>query len=103
MKSEERYDLYEAIKKFQETEPLKVDLATTVAERIFVKRKMKFALMDKWLYAFVIGLVSFGLIYSFALVNTSSLLSVVVIIIPIAYYLGLSMKEYKIISQNKFL
>jgi len=100
MKSEEQIDLYKAIKEFQKTEPLKMDLATTVADKIFVKRKIKMVVLDKWIYAFVAALVVIGLIYSFSLVNPSSLLSMLVLLIPIIFYIGLSIKEYKLLSKR---
>jgi hypothetical protein len=100
MKTEKEYNLQEAINKFYKTEPLKIDLATTVANRIFVKRKIEIALLDKWLYASVAVLVGCGLIYSFILVNPSSLLSVLVIILPIVFFTGLSVKEYRLMSKR---
>jgi len=100
MKNEEKIDLYEAIKEFQKTEPLKMDLATTVADKIFVKHKTKMVVLDKWFYAFVAALVIIGLIYSFSLVNSSTLLSILVLLIPIIFYLGLSVKEYKLMSKR---
>jgi hypothetical protein len=100
MKGDKPYNLNEAIKKFHKTMPLQIDLATTVANMVFVKRNVVITLLDKWLYAFVAFLVGGGLIYGFILTIPSSLLSMIVIIISIAYYFGLSVKEYKLMSKK---
>jgi hypothetical protein len=100
MKTEKKYTLPEAIGKFHKTVPLQIDLATTVANKVFAKRKMEIALLDSWLYAFVAVIAGTGLIYTFILVYTASLLSVLVIIIPIIFYFGLSVKEYKLMSER---
>ena len=100
MKTEKEYNLKVVINKFYKTDPLRIDLANTVANRIFVKSKIEIALLDKWLYVFVAVLVSCGLIYSFILVNPSSLLLALVIILPIVFFSGLSVKEYKLMSKR---
>ncbi|MCX6303502.1 MAG: hypothetical protein NT040_00900 [Bacteroidetes bacterium] len=100
MKTEREYNLQEAINKFYKTEPLKIDLSTNVANRIFVKRKIEIALLDKWLYAFAAVLIFSGLIYSFILANPPSLLFASVIILPIVFFSGLSVKEYKLMSEK---
>ena len=45
MKQQEEYKLDEAIKKFYTTEPLKADLATTVADKVFEKHKKAYPLL----------------------------------------------------------
>lgn len=100
MRTEKEYNLKVVINKFYKTEPLRIDLAATVANRIFVKNKIEIALLDKWLYAFVAVLVSCGLIYSFIILNPSSILLALTIILPIVFFSGLSVKEYKLMSKR---
>jgi hypothetical protein len=53
MKQQKEYKLEEAIKNFYTTEPLKADLATTVADKVFEKHKKVYPAFETWLYIFI--------------------------------------------------
>lgn len=100
MKQQKQYSLKEAIQKFHTTEPLKTDLASTVAGVIFSKQKKVFPVLDKCLYAFAAALIVAGIIYSCISLNQVSLLSGCLIIISIGVYFTLSFKEYFLMAKK---
>ncbi len=100
MKNEEHYSLDEAIKKFYNSEPLKIDLATTVANKVFVKRNEDSIEWDKWLYVFVAVLIAGALIYSVSFFKDFSLSLFLLIVIPMVSYFGLSAKEFLLMSKK---
>ena len=100
MKENKAYNLREAIKQFHKTEPLKIDLANTVANKIFVNVKKPSVILENWLYVFVAVIVVGGLIYSFSLFSNYSLPSMFLVLVTVACYFGLSAKEYWVISKR---
>lgn len=100
MKEKKTYSLGEAIKQFHKTEPLKIDLANTVANKVFVKAKMPSVILENWLYVFVAVIVVGGLIYSFSLFSNDLLPLYFLFLIPVACYFGFSVKEYWVMSKR---
>lgn len=100
MKEQKNYNLEEAIKKFYTIEPLKTDLAKTVADKVFAKRKKVDFAFDNRLYIFITILIAAGIIYSFSFLKQFSLLIVLLAIISIIIYCSLSFKEYWLISKR---
>src|SRR6188474_1499766 len=100
MKRQKEYKLEEAIKNFYTTKPLKADLATTVADKVFEKHKKVYPAFETWLYIFIGVLVAAGIIYSFSFFNHFSVPSGLMILISIAFYFSLFFKEYLLIHKR---
>ena len=100
MKDNKKYSLDEAIRNFYKIEPLKIDLAKTVASKIYAIPKNSSATLDKWLYVFVAALTVSGLIFSFSHFRDYSLPTTLLVLIPVAGYFGLSAKEYSLMSKH---
>ncbi|MBA3286204.1 MAG: hypothetical protein H0U27_14265 [Nitrosopumilus sp.] len=101
IKSEEQYNLDEAIKSFHITKPLKIDLATTVADQVFIKQKKTSALtQDRFLYAIVFLLFVGSTIYCFSFLKQFSLPFILLIFISILCYFSLSLREYSVMSKR---
>ena len=100
MKNKKQYNLEESIKYFHKTEPLKIDLSKSVADRIFGKSKEVADKFDKWLYVFITILIAAGLIYSTTLLKDFPLPLMCVIILLLSGYLVLSFKEISIVSKR---
>ncbi len=94
MKKDKHYNLEEAIKNFYKSEPLKIDLANTVANKVFAKPKEVSVVSDKWLYIFVAILIVCGLIYIFSFLKEFSQPYVLLIFIPLIGYFGLSLRSF---------
>jgi hypothetical protein len=100
MKEEEKYSLDEVVKKFYETEPLKINLSNAVVNRVFVKKKRSSFVFDKILY-FVLSLISMvAVIYCFSLLAKPSMSFVMLFFIPVICIFGLSVKEYSVLSKK---
>ena len=100
MKENKTYSLSEAIKQFHKTEPLRIDLSNTVADKIFVKPQKVPVVLDNWLYMFVVVIAIGGLMYSISLFSNNSLPAFFLFLIPVACYFGLSAKEYWVMSKR---
>ncbi|MEP7371835.1 MAG: hypothetical protein ABI675_00515 [Chitinophagaceae bacterium] len=100
MKKKQQYELGEAIKNFYETKPLQSDLAKSVANKVFGRRKEAAPVFDRWLYAFAAILFAAGMIYCFSIVRQFSLSLISLVLIPAACYIGLSVKEHWLISKK---
>jgi hypothetical protein len=100
MKNEKEYSLDEAIKNFYKSEPLKIDLANTVANKAFIKRNEVSVVWDKWLYVFAAAIILGALIYSFNFLKDFSLSLLLLIVIPMVSYFGLSAKEFLLMSKK---
>jgi len=100
MKEQKKYTLEEAVKNFHVTKPLKIDLATKVADTVFAKREKTFPVSETWLYAVGAFLIIAGIIYSFSFLISFSVLSGLSVICAIILYLSLSLKEYRIMSKK---
>ncbi len=100
MKNRKIYHIQEAIKIYYKTEPLRIDLASTVADKVFVKNKTETNLLDKCLFASIAVLIVVGLACSFYFVKQDSRWYIFVIIISICGFTGLSVKEYAVISKK---
>lgn len=100
MREDKKYSLGEAIRDFHKTEPLKIDLAKTVASKIYSKPQKSSVALDSWLYVFVAILTVCGLIFCLSLITNYSLPAVLLVLIPVACYFGLSAKEYSLLSKR---
>lgn len=100
MKAKKQYNLDEAIRSFYKTEPLKIDLPTTVANKVTLSPNKITVLLDSLLYGFVAVLACAGLIYSFSLFSHYSFPALYLVAIPVACYFGLSVKEYSLMSKR---
>ena len=98
MKEQKKYTLEEAVKNFHVTKPLKIDLATKVADAVFEKREKTFPVSETWLYAVGAVLIIAGIVYSFSFLI--SVVSGLAVICAIILYLSLSLKEYRIMSKK---
>jgi hypothetical protein len=100
MKKQEQYSLDEAIKKFYKAEPLKIDLAKTVASKVFVNEKKVSFNFDKVLY-FVGCLTAVAVVICCFILFGKLSVSVVMpfIIIGVSFF-GLSAKEYSVFSKK---
>jgi len=102
MKKQQKYTLAEAIRKLDYPEPLKVDLAITVSEKLFVKQKATASSWDKWIYLFLMVLVACGIFYCFSLLNQVSLLYLFLLIPPVIFSFALSAKEYSLLLRSVY-
>lgn len=100
MKKQKQYGLGDAVKNFHKTEPLKIDLAATVADKVLANRKEPSFVLDKVLYVFSMLLIAGALVYVFSFYKYFSSLSTLLVIIPIGGYIGLSVKEYLTLSRK---
>jgi len=100
LENKNEYNFRESIKFFYKTEPLKIDLSESVTDKIFNKPKEVAGKFDKWLYVFVTILAACSLIYSFTFLKDFPLPLMGLIILLVAGYLVLSLKEYSIISKR---
>ncbi|HEX9827877.1 MAG TPA: hypothetical protein VGA80_14855 [Flavobacteriaceae bacterium] len=100
MKEKEQYSLDEAIGKFYKTEPLKIDLAKTVANSVFGEEKKVSVFFDKMLY-FIVCLIAVGaVIYCISLFSKLSISSVMLFLIIVVSFFGLSVKEHSVLSKK---
>ena len=100
MKNRKKYYIQEAIKMYYKTKPLSINLANTVADKVFFEHKIKTNLLDKSIFTTLAVLIVAGLVCSFYFVKQFSILYILVIIIPICELIGLSVKEYAVIYKK---
>jgi hypothetical protein len=95
-----RYHLDEAIKTFYKTDALKVDLAASVANKVFAEHKKAYAFLDRGLYLLVSVLVIGGVFYCFSLFKQLPAVLILLITVGIVSYFLLSYKEYTVMSKR---
>jgi hypothetical protein len=100
MKNRKIYLIHEAIKMYYKTEPLSIDLANTVADKVFAEHKIETNLLDKSIFTSLAVLIVAGLVCSFYFVKQFSILYIFLIFIPICCFIGLSVKEYAVMSKK---
>lgn len=97
----EKYQLDEAIKEFYEIKPLRRDLAATVAHKIFAEEQKKESLVgDKILLAALCFLMVVSLIYAFSLLAEVSLTAILLCVITLGAFIGLTIKEHFILLRR---
>jgi hypothetical protein len=96
----EKYKLDKAIKELYKIEPLQQDLAATVANKIFAEHKKESAVLDRILLSALCLVIAISLIYGFSLLAEISPAALLLFVIMIAGFIGLSAKEYSVLSQR---
>jgi hypothetical protein len=100
MKDKKLYSLHEAIKSSYKTEPLRIDLAERVADQVFVKGKNSSVTLDKGLYVFVAALIAGAIIYCLSFFRGFFSFPLLLLLVPMIAYFGLSAKEFMTMSKN---
>jgi len=95
MKNEKKFSLGDAVKNFHKTEPLKIDLASTVADKVFTGRKSTSFKWDRVLFVFAVLLIGGGLVYTFSFYQYLSLQTAFLVFVSIGIFICLSVKEYR--------
>ena len=93
----ENYNLDEAVKKLYKVEPLRRDFAAIVANKAFGEQKRDSTVLDK-IHLITLWLVLIAsLIYGFSLLSGASLTIILIFIVIILGFIGLSIKEHFIL------
>ena len=100
MGDKKRYALGDAIKNSYKTEPLKIDLAETVADKAFNGPKKPSAVLDSGLYVFFAVLIVASIIYCLIFFKEFFLSPSFLFLIPIVAYFGLAAKEFMTMSKK---
>ena len=100
MKEKNQYNLDEAVKELYKTEPLRQDLASTVANKVFAKQKTASSVLDKILVVTLFFVITASLVYGFSLLGGITLTAVLIFVITIAGFIGLSVKEHLIMLKR---
>lgn len=100
MKKKEQYNIDEAIKYFYDTEPLKNDLATTVADRIFLKKEETSIVFEYWAYFILCLIIAGSIAYYFNLLIKLSLSPILILVMATGFLAWVSVKEFSILSKK---
>lgn len=100
MKRADKYNLEQAIKKFYETEPLKIDLAKAVSSKVFVKYRSMPRVVDNYLCIFAVIILVVSIIYSFNFISQISLFAIGSFAIISIGFFSLSVKEFSVMSKK---
>ena len=100
MNEKNQYKLDEAIKELYRIEPLQHDLAATVANKIFAEQKKESAVSDKILLATLCLLIAVSLVYVFSLFAEISATAVLLLVVAVTGFTGLSVKEYSVLLRQ---
>lgn len=98
MSKKYQYKLDEAIKELYKIEPLQQDLAATVANKIFSEQES--TVLDKILLIALGFAVIVSLIYVFRLLSEVSLTTVLLFVITILGFIGLTIKEHFVLLRK---
>lgn len=101
MDEKEKINLGEALKQFYSDEPLKINLAASVADKVFAKQKTSATFADKWVFYLVVAAAITLLIFLFRyllLLNISPAL--LLLTLPVLGYYWLSAKEVSVLSHK---
>jgi hypothetical protein len=93
----ENYNLDEAVKKLYKVEPLRRDFAAIVANKAFGEQKRDSTVLDKLLFITLCFVITASLIYGLSLLGGVSLTIILIFVVTILGFIGLSIKEHFIL------
>jgi hypothetical protein len=101
MNHKKQINLDEAIKRYYQIKPLKLDLAVTVADKVFGRKKLAASTIDNWVYyiMLIVCIVILGYCISFMSQHNLSLADIF-LIIPFILYFWFSITEMKKLSKR---
>jgi hypothetical protein len=100
MKQDEKYTLKNAIRQFYFTEPLKKDLATLVANKVFNKQEKFSFNWDKLLH-YLICIVCIGAVaYILSFLKFVSIAPILLLSITVLIVIGVAVKEFRVLSEK---
>ncbi|HEX8332088.1 MAG TPA: hypothetical protein VF622_05670 [Segetibacter sp.] len=100
MEKKEQYNIDEAIKYFYDTEPLKRDLATTVANRVFAKKAKPSLEFEYGAYFILFVIIAVSIAYYFSLLIKLSMSPILILLMVAGCVAWMSMKEFSILSKK---
>jgi len=100
MKKKEQYNIDEAIKYFYDTEPLKNDLAATVANRVFAKKEKPSLKFEYWAYFILFLIIAGSVAYYFSLLMKLSLSPILILLMVAGCVVFISLKEFSILYKK---
>jgi hypothetical protein len=94
------YKLEEAIKELYDVEPLRGDLATGVAHRIFEPQKAAPSMFDRLVVPVLSLVAAVSMIYAIYLLLGASIVVGLVFVIAVTASIGLALKEYFVLLKR---
>lgn len=95
-----QYNLREAVKELYQTEPLRRDLATTAANKIFSEKPTDSFVLDKILLITLGFILAASFIYVYGFLTQISSLIILLFLAAVGGLIGLSIKEHLILLKR---